>query len=159
MSKAEKSARRHIAQNRRARHDYEILEEVECGLVLTGTEVKSLRGGKATLDQAYAHFRGSELFLIGAHIAEYTQGNVHNHAPLRERKLLLHKRELLRWQDKVKERGFTLVPLSMYFEGSRAKLLLALARGKREYDKRQATREREDRREMDRATSRARRGQ
>ncbi len=157
MAQADPSGGRPIAQNRRARHDYEILEDVECGLVLTGTEVKSLRAGRASLDQAYAHFRGSELYLLGAHIPEYTQGNVHNHAPLRERKLLLHRRELARWQGRVREKGLTLVPLALYFKGARAKLSLALARGKKTYDKRAATREREDKRDVARAMSRSRR--
>jgi SsrA-binding protein len=156
MSKSADSERRWIVQNRRARHEYELLEQLECGMVLRGTEIKSLRSKGAALEGAFAHFRGSELFLIGATIAEYGFGNVHNHDPQRDRKLLAHRRELERWRSRVKEKGLTMVPLGLYLQGSRAKALLALARGKRQVDKRHAVREREDRRDVERALSRAR---
>lgn len=148
--------RRSIAQNRRARFEFELLEELECGLELRGTEVKSLRGGQGSIGEAFAHFRGDELFLLGAHIPVYAQGNVHNHEPTRPRKLLAHRRELDKWSKAVREKGVTIVPLELYFQGSRVKLRVALARGKKLYDKRQATRDREDRRNMDRALSRRR---
>lgn len=148
--------RRTIAQNRRARFEFEILEELECGLELCGTEVKSLRGGQGSIGEAFAHFRGDELFLLGAHIPVYAQGNVHNHEPTRARKLLAHRRELDKWSKAVREKGVTIVPLELYFQGSRVKLRVALARGKKLYDKRQTTRDREDRRNMDRALSRRR---
>jgi SsrA-binding protein len=156
MAQAHKE-RRSIAQNRRARFEYEILDELECGLELRGTEVKSLRAGQASLGEAFAHYRGDELYLMGAHIPVYAQGNVHNHEPTRPRKLLAHRRELDKWSKLVREKGVTIVPLELYFQGSKVKLLLALARGKKLYDKRQATRDREDRRSMDRALSRRRR--
>ena len=145
-----------LATNRKARHEFEILEELECGLVLRGTEVKSLRGGRVTIEQAYAHFRGSELFLIDAHIPEYAQGNLNNHAPTRERKLLAHRRQLEQWSKRVRERGFTLVPLALYFKGPRVKVLIGLAKGKKQYDKRAALRDRDDKREAARALARRR---
>ena len=150
-------ARRSIAQNRRARFEYEILDELECGLELAGTEVKSLRAGHGSLGEAFAHFRGDELFLLGAHIPVYAHGNVHNHEPTRPRKLLAHRRELDKWSKAVREKGVTIVPLELYFQGSRIKLRVALARGKKLYDKRAATREREDKRSMERALTRRRR--
>jgi SsrA-binding protein len=149
-------ALRTIARNRRARHDYEILDELECGIVLTGTEVKSLRAGKGSIAEAHARVRNGELFLIGAHIPEYAQGNVHNHEPVHDRKLLCHRREIDRWHKRVREQGITIVPLELYFKGSRVKLLLALARGKKLFDKRDTERQRQDRRDMDRAQRRAR---
>ncbi len=148
---------RPIAQNRRARFEYEILEELECGIVLTGTEVKSLRAGKGSIQEAYALVRGTDLWLVKAHIAEYTQGNIHNHKPERDRKLLAARREIDAWHKKVKVKGVTLVPLSLYFRGSRVKVLLGLCRGKKQHDKRAATREREDRRDMARAERQTRR--
>jgi SsrA-binding protein len=151
-----KESIRPIAQNRKARHEFELLEELECGIELTGTEVKSLRSGQGSIAEAYAHFRRSELFLVGCHIPEYAQGNVHNHVPTRERKLLAHKRELANWDRKVREKGVTLVPLALYFKGSRVKVTVALARGKKLYDKRAKKREQEDKRAMDRAMSRRR---
>jgi SsrA-binding protein len=150
-------ARRSIAQNRRARFEFEILDELECGLELQGTEVKSLRAGHGSLAEAFAHFRGDELYLLGAHIPVYAHGNIHNHEPTRPRKLLAHRRELDKWSKAVREKGVTIVPLELYFQGSRIKLRVALARGKKLYDKRAATREREDKRSMDRALSRRRR--
>lgn len=149
---------RSIARNKKARHTYEVMEELECGVVLKGTEVKSLRAGGASIQEAYARIKGGELWLVGATIAEYRHGNVHNHAPARERKLLIHKRELERWSRSVKERGITLVPLELYFSGSRVKALIGLCRGKKLHDKRQVQRERDDRRAMERAAAAARRG-
>lgn len=156
MAKAPQ-ARRTIASNRRARFEFEILDELECGLELRGTEVKSLRAGHGSLGESFAHFRGDELFLLGAHIPVYAHGNVHNHEPTRARKLLAHRRELSKWSKAVREKGVTIVPLELYFQGSRIKLRVALARGKKLYDKREATREREDKRSMERALSRRRR--
>jgi SsrA-binding protein len=147
---------RPIAQNRRARFEYEILEELECGIVLTGTEVKSLRAGQGSIAEAYAMVRGSGLYLVQSHIQEYKQGNVHNHEPTRERKLLASKREIADWHAKVKVKGVTIVPLALYFKGARVKVLLGLCKGKKMHDKRATTREREDKREMDRAMGRRR---
>lgn len=144
---------RRIAENRKARFEYEILEELECGIVLTGTEVKSLRSGGGSIQEAYALVRGTGLWLVKSHIPEYKQGNVHNHEPGRERALLASRREITRWHAAVKEKGITMVPLSLHFRGSRVKVLLGLCRGKKLHDKRAATREREDRREMERARS------
>jgi len=154
----EGEARRSIATNRRARFEFHVLEELEVGIALTGTEVKSLRRGQASIAEAYAMVKNGQMYLLGAHIPEYAQGNVHNHEPTRERKLLLHKKEIQRWHARVKEKGVTIVPLSLYFKGSRAKLEIALCKGKKLYDKREDKRSKEDRREMDRAMSRARRG-
>ena len=154
---SEEEVRRSIATNRRARFEFHVLEELEVGIALTGTEVKSLRRGQASIAEAYAMVRNGQMYLLGAHIPEYAQGNVHNHEPTRERKLLLHKKEIQRWHARVKEKGVTIVPLSLYFKGSRAKLEIALCKGKKLYDKREDKRSKEDRREMDRAMSRARR--
>ena len=137
-----------IAENRRARHDYHLLERYEAGIALTGTEVKSLRAGRADLARAFADVRGGEVWLMGAHIDEYAQGNVANHDPDRSRKLLLHRREIERLLGKVAERGLTIVPLRLYFKEGRAKLELGLARGKKTYDKRASIRERDERREL-----------
>jgi SsrA-binding protein len=149
---------RTIATNRRARHDYHILETIEAGLVLRGTEVKSLRAGQVTFKDAYATVRNDEAWLLGCHISPYSHGSDANHNPERDRKLLLHKREIARLSGKVAERGLTLVPLRMYFKQGRAKLELGLGRGKKLHDKRSALREREVRREMDRAARAGRRG-
>jgi SsrA-binding protein len=140
-----------IAENRKARHEYELLERYEAGLVLTGTEVKSLRQGGASLQQAYADVREGEVWLIGAHIAEYGQGNVHNHEPDRERKLLMHRKEIASLYGKVRERGLTLVPTRMYFKDGRAKVELALARGKEQRDKRRDLAKRDADRQIERA--------
>jgi SsrA-binding protein len=145
-----------IAENRRARHDYNLLERYEAGLVLTGTEVKSLRDGRATLQQAYADVRGEEVWLVGAHIAEYAQGNVHNHDPDRDRKLLLHKREIASLIGKVRERGFTLVPTRLYWKNGRAKVEIALAKGKELHDKRRDIAKRDADRQIARALGRRR---
>src|SRR5258708_6951019 len=137
-----------IATNRRARHDYEILETVEAGLVLRGTEVKSLRGSHVTFKDAYAMLKGNEMWLIGCHINPYSHGTDANHAPERDRKLLLHRREISRLTGKVAERGLTLIPLRLYFKGGRAKLEIGLGRGKKLHDKRASLRERDSRREV-----------
>jgi SsrA-binding protein len=148
---------RAIATNRRARHEYEILETVEAGLVLRGTEVKSLRASQVTFKDAYATVRNGEGWLIGCHISPYSHGSDANHDPERDRKLLLRRRELTRLVGKIAERGLTLVPLRLYFKGGRAKVELGLARGRKLHDKRAAIREREVRREMDKAARAAQR--
>src|SRR5213595_3188804 len=150
---------RTIATNRRARHEYHILETVEAGLVLRGTEVKSLRDGGVNFKDSYATIRNGEGWLVGCHINPYSHGTDANHEPERDRKLLLHRKEISRLTGKVAERGLTLIPLRLYFKGGRAKLEIGLARGKKLHDKRSALREREVRREMDRAARGARRGQ
>lgn len=143
--------RKVIASNRKAHHDYTILDTYEAGMALTGTEVKSLRAGRASLVDAFAQERNGEIFLYGMHIPEYAQGTWTNHEPRRSRKLLLHRREIDRLTGKLKETGLSLVPLSMYFSDGKAKVELALARGKKSYDKRAALAERDARREMERA--------
>ena len=140
-----------IVQNRRARHDYHILEQFETGIALQGTEVKSIRAGQITLKDSYAEVDGGELFLIGVHIAPYEQGNIYNHDPERRRKLLMHKREIVRIGHTIAEKGFTLVPLRVYFKDGRAKVELGLCRGKPTIDKRQTLRKREQDRDVDRA--------
>jgi SsrA-binding protein len=140
-----------IAENRRARHEYHLLERYEAGLVLTGTEVKSLRDGKAILQRAFGDLRDGELYLVGAHIPAYTQGNVANHDPDRDRKLLLHRRELDQLVGKVQEKGLTLVPTRLYWKDGRAKVELALARGKDVRDKRRDIADRDARRQIERA--------
>ncbi len=140
-----------VATNRRARHDYTIEDTYEAGLVLTGTEVKSLRAGRASLVDGYAFVDGGEAWLDAVHIPEYNQGTWNNHPPRRKRKLLLHKAQILKILNKTKAGGYTIVPLSIYFSDGRAKVEIAVAKGKREYDKRQALRERQDTREAQRA--------
>ncbi len=142
-----------VATNRKARHDYAIEDTYEAGLVLTGSEVKSLREGRASLVDGYAYIDRGEAWLDAVHIPEYTGGTWNNHAPRRKRKLLLHKAQILKIHNKVKEGGYTLVPLRLYFSDGRAKVELAVAKGKREYDKRQTLRERQDNREAQRAMS------
>ena len=142
-----------VATNRRARHDYLIEDTFEAGLVLTGTEVKSLRLGRASLVDGYGFVDGGEAWLDAVHIPEYADGTWNNHAPRRKRKLLLHKAQILKIENKVKQGGYTIVPLSIYFNDGRAKVEIAVAKGKREYDKRQALRERQDKREAERAMS------
>ena len=139
-----------VAENRRARHDYHIHETFEAGIVLTGTEIKSLRGGRANLTDSYAKIENKELFLISAHISPYEQGNRFNHEPRRNRKLLMHKAEIVRLLSKTREKGFTLVPLKIYLSHGMAKVELALASGKDLYDKRQAAAEHDAKREVDR---------
>jgi len=145
-----------IVDNRRARHDYHLLDRVEAGLVLTGTEVKALRDGKATLQQAYADVRDGEVWLVGAHIDEYAQGNVANHEPERDRKLLLHRREIDALIGQVQQKGLTLVPTRLYFKNGRVKLELALARGKEQRDKRRDIAKRDAQRDIERALRRRR---
>jgi SsrA-binding protein len=145
--------RKVVAQNRKARHDYHIDDVFEAGLVLVGTEVKSLRAGQASLVDGFAHVRDGEVWLAGVHIPEYTEGTWTNHSARRRRKLLLHRDEIRKLIGKTRESGHTIVPLSLYFKDGRAKVEIALAKGKRNYDKRQTLRERQDRREADRAMS------
>ncbi len=146
-----------VARNRRARFDYEILDRVEAGIALLGPEVKSLRAGKANLGEGYAVIRGGEVFLIGVHISPYEQAGRAGPDPRRERKLLLHRAEIARLAGQVAQRGHTLVPLELYFRNGRAKLELAVARGKRRHDKRETIRRREQEREMQRAVRAGRR--
>ena len=143
--------RKVVATNRKARHDYTIEDTYEAGLVLSGTEVKSLRMGRASLVDGYGYIDGGEAWLDAVHIPEYTQGTWTNHAPRRKRKMLLHKAQIIKITQKVKEGGYTLVPLRIYFSDGRAKVELAVAKGKKEYDKRHALRERQDKREAERA--------
>ena len=148
----EPAERKLVATHRKARFEYEILERLEAGIALLGPEVKSLRAGNASLVDAYAVVRRGEVFLVNAHISPYTQASRENADPKRERKLLLHRAEIARLAAKVAERGLTLVPLQLYFREGRAKVELALARGRRRHDKRDAIREREQERELRRAT-------
>lgn len=146
-----------ICRNRRAFHEYAIEDTLECGLVLTGTEVKSLREGAGGLEDAYAKIDDGEVWLIGSDIPEYSMGNRMNHKPKRPRKLLLHRREIAKFAGKASERGFTLVPLKMYFKNGRAKVELAVARGKQLHDKRQAAKKADAQKEIRRAMSDRRR--
>ena len=145
-----------IARNRRARHDYHLEDVYEAGLVLTGTEVKSLRAGRASLTDGYGQVSGGEVWLLGVHIPQYVQGTWTNHEPRRPRKLLLHRKEIDALTRKTAERGLTLIPLSLYFRDGKAKVELALARGKRTYDKRHDLARRDAAREVDRALRRRR---
>jgi len=147
-----------VARNRKARHDYGILETIEAGLVLTGTEVKSLRAGRASLVDGFAQIDNGEVFLHGVHIPEYTQGTWTNHEPRRVRKLLLHKEQIARLIGKTRESGLTLVPLQLYFNDGRVKVEIALARGKRSYDKRQDLAARDADREIAKAFGRRTKG-
>jgi len=151
------AAEKLIVDNRRARHDYHLSDRVEAGLVLSGTEVKSLRGGQATLQQAYAEVREGEAWLNGLHIPEYTQGNRANHDPDRPRKLLLHRREIDRLYGQVRERGYTVVPTRVYFRNGRVKVELALARGKEVRDKRRDIAARDAKRQIERELKSVRR--
>jgi SsrA-binding protein len=140
-----------IAENRRARFDYELLDRFEAGIVLVGTEVKSLREGRVTLAQAYADVRDGEVWLVGAEIAEYAQGNTANHEPTRDRKLLLKRGEIAELNGKVREKGQTIVPTRLYFKDGKVKLEIALARGKEKADKRRTIVDRDAKRQMERA--------
>jgi SsrA-binding protein len=142
-----------ICRNRRAFHEYFIEDALECGIVLTGTEVKSLREGKGGIEDAYAKLEDGEVWLIGSDIPEYSMGNRLNHKPKRPRKLLMHRREIAKFAGKASQRGFTLVPLKMYFKNGRAKVELAVARGKQLYDKRQAAKKADAQKEIRRALS------
>ncbi len=155
----EAGARKLITSNRRATHDYEILETFEAGLVLLGPEVKSLREGRANLSDSYAVLRRGEAFLVNAHVSPYEKAGRDNSEPRRERKLLMHRAEISRLGPKLAERGFTLVPLSLYFKAGRAKVELGLARGKKQYDKRQTLKKREQDREIERAKRASRDGE
>jgi SsrA-binding protein len=148
MTEEKKEDRKVIARNRKARHDYFILDTWEAGLVLTGTEVKSLRDGKASLVDSHAVINGAELFLLNMHISPYEKGNIYNHEPTRTRKLLLHRKEIRRLIGAVEKQGLTLVPLELYFVRGRAKVLIALARGKKLHDKRETAKRRDAEREM-----------
>jgi SsrA-binding protein len=142
-----------VCRNKRAFHEYELADRLECGVVLTGTEVKSLRESSASLEDAYAKLEDGEVWLIGSDIPEYTMGNRMNHKPKRPRKLLLHRREIAKFAGKASQRGFTLVPLRIYFKEGRAKVELAVARGKQLHDKRQDQKKAEAQREIRRAMS------
>jgi len=153
MGNAGRPERKIVAQNRKARHDYFILDTMECGIVLTGTEIKSVRNGNLNLKDSYASMEKGELWLVGVHISPYEKGSYYNHEPERSRKLLLNRHELIRLHGKTKEKGLTLIPLSVYIKnGRRAKVELALAKGKTSYDKRDAIAERDAKRDMARAT-------
>ena len=143
-----------IAQNKSARHNYFIEDTYECGVVLTGTEVKSLRAGRASLLDGFAHIQDGEIWLSGVHIPEYTEGTWNNHPPRRDRKLLLNKREIVKLIGIMKSGGLTLVPLSLYFKDGKAKIEIAVAKGKKTHDKRAALKEAQDNREVTRALSR-----
>ncbi len=147
-----------VATNRKARHDYIIEDKFEAGMVLTGSEIKSIRAGQVNLRDSYAAIRENELWLMNAHISPYRQANRENHEPRRERKLLMHRREINRLTGKLQEKGLTLVPLQIYLKNGLAKVELGLARGKKSYDKRQTLRERTDRRQMERAVGRRQKG-
>lgn len=155
---AKERGRKLIAQNRRARHDWTVLDTYEAGIALTGTEVKSLRQGKASLVDGFATVDDGEVWLRNIHIPEYTEGTWTNHEPRRHRKLLLHRGEIVRLVGKIKETGLSLVPLSLYFSDGKAKVELALARGKKIHDKRRDMAKRDAEREMARAMGRARKG-
>jgi SsrA-binding protein len=152
--KSDKSRDRDIAVNRRARFEYHIEETLEAGVVLLGSEIKALREGKANLKDSYGRIEGDEVWLWNAHISPYAPASQFGHEPMRTRKLLLHRDQIARLTGKVKERGLTLVPLRLYFKNGRAKIELALGRGKKQHDKRDSIREREVKREMDRAMKR-----
>lgn len=134
--------------NRKAKFDYQILETIECGIVLKGTEIKSIRNGKVNLKDSYAIIKNQEAYVLNMHISPYEQGNIFNHEELRTRKLLLHKKEIIKLQDKIRVEGITLVPLKLYFKKNKAKLLIGIARGKKNYDKRQAMKERDMKRDL-----------
>ena len=134
--------------NRKDKYDYEILSTIECGIVLTGTEIKSIRNGNANLKDSYAVIKGNEVFILGMHISEYKEGNIFNHDEKRTRKLLLHKKEILKLFNKVELDGNTLVPIKLYFKGNKAKILLGLAKGKKTYDKRETIKQRDINREV-----------
>jgi len=151
MPAKHETAEKLIASNRKAFHDYFVLQKLEAGIALTGTEVKSLRAGRANLKDSYVDFEGSEAFLVGSHISPYEHGNIQNHDPERKRKLLLHRREIERLRSQVIEKGLTVVPLRLYFKGGRVKAEIAVVRGKKQYDKREA----EKRREADREAAAA----
>jgi len=143
-----------VAQNRKSRREYEVVETLECGIVLVGSEVKSLRTGKLSLDEAYGRVKGSEVYLVGCDIPEYVQANQFNHNPRRQRKLLMHRREIKKFANRALEQGLTLVPLKMYFKEGRAKVLMGLCRGRKLYDKREVLKKASMKRDIDRALRR-----
>ena len=148
-----------VATNRRARHEYDILDRIEAGIVLTGTEVKSLRSGRCSIQDGFAVIRQGEATLKGVHIAPYQQGSIHNTDPLRERRLLLHRQEIRRLTTQLQERGYTLIPLRIYFKRGYAKVELGLAKGRHTYDKRRKLRDEDEKRRTDEALKRYSRGQ
>lgn len=137
--------------NRKAKFDYEIVDTIEAGIVLTGTEVKSIRNGNAQLKDSYAIIRNGEAYLLNMHISEYKEGNIFNHEETRTRKLLLHRKEILKLNDKIRLEGYTLVPLKLYFKGNHAKILIGVAKGKKLYDKRETIKKRDTEREIKKA--------
>ena len=147
-----------VAQNKKARHDYELMDTYEAGIVLTGTEVKSLRQGRCSLVDAYAVIQDGEAWLMGAHIPEYTEGTWNNHTPRRQRKLLLHKEEIVKLSVKTKESGLAIIPLQLYFSDGHAKVEIAVARGRKAHDKRQALSERDAKRDIAKALGRSIKG-
>ncbi|MFA9354103.1 SsrA-binding protein SmpB [Pediococcus pentosaceus] len=151
MTKKPKSNDKALAQNKKARHDYSILSTMEAGMVLTGTEIKSIRDRRVTLRDGYVQIRHGEAILMNVQINEYLQGNQFNHDPFRNRKLLLHKKEILKLQEETKNKGITIVPLKMYLKNGFAKVLIGVAKGKHEYDKRESLKKRDQQREIDRA--------
>jgi SsrA-binding protein len=153
-AKGEDKNERPIAQNRKARHNYEVVDTLECGIMLVGSEVKSLRAGQVSLEEAYGRMDRGEVWLMGCDIQEYKNANVLNHEPRRRRKLLLHRREINKVAGKAYEKNFTLVPLKMYFKGGRAKVLLGICKGKKSYDKRESIKKGDMQRDIDRAMRR-----
>ena len=150
MAEKKKEQNKIIAQNKKAWHDYFVDEKYEAGIALYGTEVKSVRRGAVNLKDSYCSFEKGEMFVVGMHISPYEQGNIFNRAPLRDRKLLMHRREIMKLQGLVQQKGYTLVPLSLYFSGSHVKVEVGLCRGKKLYDKRESDAKREAARDMDR---------
>ena len=145
-----------VAKNRRALHEFHVLDKLECGIALRGTEVKSLRAGECSIAEAFGMIRRGELYLLGATIPEYSHGNIHNHEPARERKLLLQKRQLRKWDKQVREKGITIVPLALYFKGHLVKVEMALVKGKQLHDKREDVKRRTATREIEREFTRRR---
>lgn len=151
MTEEKKNTNTNLAQNKKAFHDYEIIEKFECGVVLVGSEVKSVKAGKVSLKESYARFYGDELWVVGMHIAEFIEANIFNHETTRKRKLLLHKKELKRLAVKLQNTGLTIIPLRVYRKMHLIKVEIGLCKGRREFEKRDAIKEREVKREMDRA--------
>jgi SsrA-binding protein len=147
MASTKDSGEKLIASNKKALHDYFVLQKLEAGIELMGTEVKSLRGGKANLKDSYVAIEGSQAYLVGTHISPYSHGNIANHDPERKRRLLLHKREIEKLHEQIQEKGLTVVPLRLYFKGGRVKTEIAVVRGKKLYDKRETEKRREQERE------------
>ena len=158
MSYSDKNYVRQVASNKKAYHDYFIEDTYECGIALVGTEVKSIRAGKVNLKDSYAQVKNGECYLIGMHVSPYEQGNIFNKDPLRPRRLLMHKREIVKLNARIMQDGVALIPLSLYFKDSRVKVELGLCKGKKTYDKREAVAKRDAKREMDRAMREKNRG-